>query len=249
MCQSDVCRRNTSAKDTKVGLMDLAIEPLGKQATSATDLVFDALYEAVVSAKLPPGSKVSEAEIARQLGVSRQPVRDAFFRLSDLGLLSIRPQRATVITQISLRAVSNAVFTRTALEVACVRAAMAAAPEVLVADLESHLARQADARTIDRHEFHALDEAFHECICSVAGHAHVWSLIRAQKAHLDRIRFLTLSEKRQGLVVDEHAAIVSAIRAQDVALAEQRLRAHIADVLREAPLIKERHGAYFEQGR
>lgn len=108
--------------------MTVTIKPLENQQLSATDQVFQALYDAVVSVDLPPGTKVSEAEIASQLGVSRQPVRDAFFRLSNLGLLSIRPQRATLITQISLQAVYDAVFTRTALEVECLRTAMAIAP-------------------------------------------------------------------------------------------------------------------------
>lgn len=70
-------------------------------ATSATEQVFQSLYAAVVTLKLLPGTKVSEAEVARQMDVSRQPVRDAFFRLSELGFLTIRPQRATLISRIS----------------------------------------------------------------------------------------------------------------------------------------------------
>ena len=48
-------------------------------AQSTTDMVFDALYKAVVQLDLPPGSRLSEAEVAERLQVSRQPVRDAFF--------------------------------------------------------------------------------------------------------------------------------------------------------------------------
>ncbi|MCJ7874442.1 GntR family transcriptional regulator, partial [Phaeobacter sp. J2-8] len=78
-------------------MSDLAIAPLADAPVkSATEQVFDALYEAVISLQLTPGTKVSEIEVAKQLGVSRQPVRDAFFRLSNLGFLAIRPQRATL---------------------------------------------------------------------------------------------------------------------------------------------------------
>ena len=227
--------------------MDLAIEPLEKLPVSATDQVFDALYSAVVSVNLPPGAKVSEADIAKQLGVSRQPVRDAFFRLSNLGFLLIRPQRATVITQISLRAVADAVFTRTALEVECLRTAMANAPDRLVETLEANLSLQKDAHSADRDEFHALDEAFHEAICIASGHAHVWTLIRAQKAHLDRIRFLTLSLERRARVIQDHQSILEAVIGQDFEQAEARLRSHIGDVLAVAPEIQKQKPEYFEK--
>ena len=225
--------------------MDLAIEPLEKPQASATDQVFEALYDAVISVKLPPGTKVSEAEIAKQLGVSRQPVRDAFFRLSNLGFLSIRPQRATVITQISLRAVADAVFIRTALEVECMRTAMAHAPAILIAALESNLAKQLAAEAFERADFHALDEAFHEIICTAAGHVHVWSLIKEHKAHLDRIRYLTLSAERRNVVAIEHQAILGAIVAGDGQRAETLLRAHIDDVTRVATEIQQRYPEYF----
>ena len=52
------------------------------RAPRAADQVFEALYRQVVTLALPPGSRLSEAEVARAAGVSRQPVRDAFFRLS-----------------------------------------------------------------------------------------------------------------------------------------------------------------------
>lgn len=227
--------------------MDLAIEPLEKPSVSATDQVFDALYSAVISVKLPPGAKVSEAEIAKQLGVSRQPVRDAFFRLSNLGFLSIRPQRATMITEISQRAVSDAVFTRIALEVECLRTALAKAPAKLISTLEANIAKQQKAIDTDKGDFHALDEKFHEAICVTAGHAHVWTLIREKKAHLDRIRYLTLSEARRSVVVAEHQDILAAIKEGDTQKAEEKLRAHIADVLREAEQIQSRFPAYFEQ--
>lgn len=227
--------------------MDLAIEPLEKQAVSATEQVFDALYSAVISVKLQPGAKVSEVDIAKQLGVSRQPVRDAFFRLSNLGFLSIRPQRATVITPISLRAVTDAVFTRTALEVACIRAAMERDSTHLAQSLQANLALQKESLDTNRDDFHALDEGFHETICAASGHAHVWSLIRAQKAHLDRIRYLTLSLERRQHVIQEHKDILAAVAAEDMEQAESRLRAHIGEVLIAAPEIQKQKPEYFEK--
>ena len=53
---------------------------------TVSDQVFEALYRQVVTLELPPGTRLSEVEVAQAAGVSRQPVRDAFWRLSQLGL-------------------------------------------------------------------------------------------------------------------------------------------------------------------
>lgn len=224
----------------------LDITPIDTPQVSATDQVFDALYNAVISVALPPGTKVSESEIAKQLGVSRQPVRDAFFRLSNLGFLSIRPQRATLITQISLDAVDDAVFTRTALETECLRTALTRANSALLAALEENMELQKQATEATAVAFHKLDEAFHESICNIAGHAHVWILIKEQKAHLDRIRFLTLSQERRSLVIAEHTRIVNAVEAGDIPTADAALRAHIEGVKAVAQATKDKHPNYFE---
>jgi DNA-binding GntR family transcriptional regulator len=185
---------------------------------------------------------VSEQEIAKQLDVSRQPVRDAFFQLKNLGFLAIRPQRATLITPISVQAVKDAMFTRTALEVESLRAAMGHNLSGLVDALTANLDQQRNTEPEDAAGFHTLDEAFHEAICAQSGHTHVWSLIRTQKAHLDRIRFLTLSKERHYQVIAEHEGILNAISAGDVPLAEQLLRGHIGaltdilpDIIAEIP--------------
>ncbi len=107
------------------------------------------LYQQVLTLELPPGSRLSEVEVAKILGVSRQPVRDAFWRLSQLGFLEIRPQRSTTVTQISERAVAQARFIRTALEVETVRVAAKSFGADDFALLDAHLAEQAQAVSAD----------------------------------------------------------------------------------------------------
>ncbi|CTQ49248.1 GntR family transcriptional regulator [Jannaschia donghaensis] len=222
------------------------LAPLPSGPTSMTDRVFDTLYDAVISLRLPPGARVSESEIAGQLGVSRQPVRDAFFRLSNLGLLAIRPQRPTLITRISGRAVRDAVFVRTALETDCLRVVIETGADGGVARLTDLLDRQRAALAgPDATSFHRLDEAFHEAICDIAGHGHVWAIIRGQKAHMDRIRFLTLSEARRGQVLTEHAGIVDSIANGQTEQGQMRLRDHIRGVVTVLPTLRAKVPEYF----
>ncbi|SPJ26169.1 GntR family transcriptional regulator [Palleronia abyssalis] len=217
-------------------------------AATSTDGVFAALYNAIITMDLPPGTKLSEVEVARQFDLSRQPVRDAFFRLSQLDFLSVRPQRATRVTPISEQAVIDATFVRLALEAECLRLVCDRATPADIAMLDDNLARQAEFAATDAiSQFHALDEQFHEALCRIAGHEHVWGVIRTQKAHTDRVRWLSLSQARRTEVLADHRAIRDAVAAGDLAAADARLRNHLEHILGILPGIREAHRDCFAE--
>ncbi len=116
----------------------------------------------------------------------------------------------------------------------------------LVVEMEAIIARQEIGLSKDTSNFHALDENFHELICSVSGHDHVWPLIREKKGHLDRLRFLSLSPERQRFVIAEHREILKAILDGANSEAETLLRAHISAIEEILPAIVTRYPAYFE---
>lgn len=221
-----------------------ALSPI--QTASATDQVFDVLYQALITFGLPPGSKVSETEIAKQLGVSRQPVRDAFFRLSQLGFLLIRPQRATLITKITETDVLQAAFLRTALEAACIREATVNMSRDDLSELRSLLARQKQAiASGSRSLFHELDDLMHKRLCEMSGHGYAWPLIQEQKAHIDRVRFLSLTFGQQD-AYDQHEDILVALDRRDADLAETRLRDHLGRIRKILPTVRAANPQYFE---
>ena len=215
--------------------------------TTTTDQVFEALYDAIVSFKLPPGTKMSEAEIATQMDVSRQPVRDAFFRLSELGFLLIRPQRATLVTKISVEAVRQATFVRTALELACLEEAINNLTDDTLAELDGILAQQAIAvETKDSSLFHELDDGFHSKLCQIANRTYVWTLIKEQKAHMDRVRFLSLPFSLN-IAYDEHQLVMQAIRERSQKKGKQLMRAHLERIQKILHEIRDQNTEYFEE--
>ena len=226
---------------------DLSIAPLSAiQTVTTTDQVFESLYHALITFKLPPGTKVSEIEIAKALGVSRQPVRDAFFRLSQVGFLLIRPQRATLITKISSQAVLQASFIRTALETACFLDAVNTMTEDDFDEIRSLLAQQKTAIAADeRSKFHELDDRMHQRICEMSGHGYAWALIQEQKAHMDRVRFLSLSFGQQ-TAFDQHLSITDALFARDADAVQKHLEEHLGRIKYILPQIREEHPQYFE---
>lgn len=216
-------------------MVDLSLRSIGSlRGPSTADLVFDELYTRIVELDLAPGARLSELEVARRMGVSRQPVRDAFYRLSQLGLVQIQPQRATTVTRISEAAVHQARFVRTALEVETIRQAVAAASDAQIAALADIVEEQREAVANDRRaRFHALDDAFHHAICAASGSGFAWGLIRDNKAHMDRVRYLSLGFTAKQAFAD-HVRILDALRARDAERATAEMRVHlgrIADIL------------------
>lgn len=213
---------------------------------TVSDQVFNALQQRILSLELPPQTKISEAEVAEKMGVSRQPVREAFKRLSKLGFLEIRPQSGTTVTLISEDAVLRALFIRTALEVKTCRVACdIATPEGLqrLADLIEEQRAAVDRNERDR--FHALDDKFHKDICNLAGVPYVWDLIHESKAHMDRIRMLSLNTSSQKLALGEHVQILDAIKAGRPDDAEVVITRHLSRIMILIEDVKsQRHGFF-----
>ncbi|MFN4172682.1 MAG: GntR family transcriptional regulator, partial [Pseudorhodobacter sp.] len=197
---------------------------------SVTDQVYETLLAEIVDLNLPPGSKISEVEVAGQMGVSRQPVRDAFFRLSKQGFLTIRPQRATTISLINPTAVMQARFVRAAIEAEMVRIACERLTEAGMQALEALLeAQRAAVEAGDRARFHLLDDAFHREICIRSGFGFAWATIHEHKMQTDRVRLLSLAFAAPDAYGD-HLKVMEAIRARDPQAAMAAMRDHLSRI-------------------
>src|SRR3954471_14020959 len=108
----------------------------------AAPQVFERLREMITSLRLPPGSPLSRAALAKQFGVSSTPIRDALMRLDEEGLVEVFPQHATVVSRIDVRLAEQAHFLRQALELEIVRLLAGSRDEALGAELIHTIARQ-----------------------------------------------------------------------------------------------------------
>lgn len=221
-----------------------ALEPIARP--SVTDAVFEELYRQILSLELPPGTRMSETDVAQIMGVSRQPVRDAFYRLSVLGFLTIRPQRATIVSAIQESAVMQARFIRSAIEAETVRIACAVLTDADLQALERLLEDQHSAmQARDAVRFHALDDQFHREICERSGHGYAWDIIRENKAHMDRVRFLSLSFASPDAYGD-HQKVMAALRARDAAAAMHEMRTHLSRIRTQIRRIRAENETCFE---
>lgn len=184
---------------------------------TSVDVVFDHLHASITSLELMPGDKISEAEIASQFGVSRQPVRDAFSRLENLDLLLIQPQKATEVKRFSLREITKSRFVRSSVEAEVLRRA---AREITPSDgakLDANLMLQKP--TVEEgnyEEFSKLDYEFHNVLCKIAKVEFAFDVISFEKARVDRLCMLSLSrEDRMPSLIEDHQAITDCVKAKD----------------------------------
>ena len=215
---------------------------------SAGAQAYAALRHAIVTLKLRPGQSLSEQAVARQLRVSRTPVREAFIKLAEVGLLEVLPQRGTFVRKISLKAVRDARFVREAIELAVLREAVGRLPAPFFAAARGLVAAQREAAAGDDLErFLGLDDAFHRAFADANDRGHAWSVVEAQKTQMDRVRFLSLPEATPiGRLIDQHEAVLEAAERADAAASEAALRAHLAEVLAALEPLRRRYPDLFE---
>lgn len=213
---------------------------------SIADQVFKVLHDRILSLELPPETKISEAEVAAKMGVSRQPVREAFRRLANLGFLQIRPQSGTTVSLISEEAVLRARFIRLALELLTCRTACGVISDEGLRALSSLIEQQKQAiADKNRTLFHALDDAFHREICVQSGVGYVWDVISENKGHMDRVRMLTLDTSSQNFALNEHIAILDAVTARDADAAADAIDKHLSRILVQIEQIKAENHNWF----
>jgi len=228
--------------------LELAPAPVVRSArqSSMALRVYDAVRAAIVQLQLRPGHVLSEAELARQLGVSRQPVREAFIKLADAGLVEVRPQRGTFVKLISPREVKNSRFIREALELAVVRKAAGSAAPQSIARLRDCLAAQEVALKGQLPDFMRLDDEFHSAIATMADCEHAWRLVVSLKAQLDRVRFLGFPDATpRPQVVEQHTRIVDALEKHDADLASAMMLKHLNEIVPSLPHLAEIHPDLF----
>lgn len=216
-----------------------------RHAATTRDRVYLTLREAITAADLVPGRRLSENELAGQLGVSRTPIREALALLREERLVAIVPQLGTFVTRVSPGAVTDAAFVREALECAAVRLAAERIEAPALAELQANLAAQQEAGP---DAFDGLDDDLHRALCEAAGHPIAWTLAHRANGQLDRIRRLSLPEP--GYVAEmvcEHQDVVAAVAARDADRAERALRHHLRMVPSLLPALRERHPDYFEE--
>lgn len=201
-------------------------------------LVFEVLRRAVVQGHFPVGTRIIEEQIARDLGVSRTPVREAIRKLEALSLVEVEPNRGAVVRGLSVEEIRQINYVRKLLEGGAVELACRHITPEQLAELERNLNEMAAAvERADTPRLAALNGEFHAVIRSAAGNR---PLLHSLEALLDRISLVwdvsRPDHQRYVQTIREHQAILEQLKRRDSAAAREALLAHIAGM--EATLLE-----------
>lgn len=178
-----------------------------------------------------------EADIARWLGVSRTPVRDALGRLESDGLLTSSPRRGFVVVELDLQQVSEIYDVRDVLEGLAARLAAQNVASVEIAAMRDLLQRQARTHASDIPSLVRLNQLFHDAVSRAARNAYLSNVLDSFQTSLVLLRGTTYTAPgRATAALLEHGQIVDAIERRDADRAEQLARAHMraAERLRQS---------------
>lgn len=197
------------------------------------DSVYLKLRQEIVTATLPPGYVLREAELAARFGVSKTPLREAFVRLEKDGFVQIAPYRSAVVTGYSQQDLREIYEVRELLEGLCAReAAVNIATEDLAALNRTVRDSAAAFEAGDTGRLTALLDEFDVVLYAQSRNGRITAMLENIRDHVIRIGRLTVAiPGRMGTSVREHQAIYEAIVQRDGPRAETLMRQHIRSVM------------------
>ena len=214
------------------------------RAATTAQQVHDWLYRCVLRGDLLPGTRLSETEIAAQVNLSRQPVREAFIRLAADGLAEVLPQRGTYIGRISMRAVLSARFISRGRGKRSGPPCGHHPPPLTAMAAELTVQERCDVEG-DVPGFIESDDRFHRAMALAADQGAVWQDLERLKAQMNRLRHLSMRVFDRSQTIAQHRAVLTALQAGDADGAEDAVRTHLRQMLTELPQMAAAHPDYF----
>jgi len=205
---------------------------LAQRPQSLTDVVYEAIHAAIVNKAIQPGEALSEPGMAKRLGVSKTPVREAFLRLRQSGLLEPDGQRGLRLVRFSVETLRSAYEVREALEpfiaARCAEHADAATREKISGAASHSLAR---ANAGDQDGFRTSDAAFHAAIASTMSNSRITEPLDAARDLIGALRARDLPHAEAVVSCGkDHVRIAKAIERGDADTASAEMGAHVANV-------------------
>ena len=201
------------------------------ESPSLVEGAYAALKQAIRDNVFPPGHRANEADIARQLEMSRTPVHEAIIRLQAEGLVQVLSRRGVLICPISAEDIREIYDVLIAVE-GMAASLLAQMPEkerkAAAASLDAETARMEQAlERADLLAWAAADERFHELLTELCGNRRLDKVAATVRDQSHRARLYTLHLRRTPTEsAQEHRRITKAIRAGDFGEAESAARAH-----------------------
>jgi DNA-binding GntR family transcriptional regulator len=215
--------------------MELGIEKI-IESSNLRDKVYEILKKSIVYQEIQPGEKIDEEAVAKQLGVSRTPIRETLCRLENEGFVKVVPRRGAFVVKHSTRRIAEIMIVREALEGLAARLAVDNVDEQIIAQMKSLFKHFSEANIREQFkDYTQADLEFHNLVLKVSQNALLISIMNTLNDHIQLVRLQTVShEGRLEQSLLEHDKIIEAFEKKDHASADFLMRDHIRKVRESA---------------
>ena len=192
-------------------------------------IAYEALRESIQNSQLVPGEIYNEMNLAKELGISKTPVREALLELSAQGLVTFLPRKGVIVNHYTRRDIEEIFELRKAIELAAIEKVAKASPPCDPHRIEKTLKDQKIAfKKKDFLSYMNADRLFHTTISELTGNQRFVTVVEniRDMIHLMGIQALLL-EGRGEKVIAEHEKVLEAIKEGDPELARKTLEYHL----------------------
>jgi DNA-binding GntR family transcriptional regulator len=198
------------------------------RAKSLSEQAAQKIGQAIASGRFEPGTRLVESELAKELGLSRSPIREAFFLLEQEGLIVRYPRRGAFVRGLSRRETEEVYSLRMVLEGFAVERALKNMTPEKADHLRSFVQKMHEiVKTGDAVAFSQIDVEFHEYICKISEHRvlqHVFSTL-----HTRTLQYMTEASQLGVLasITQDHEDLLRHILGGDSEDAVEAMQLHV----------------------
>jgi DNA-binding GntR family transcriptional regulator len=191
--------------------------------------VYALIRQAIISGRFVPGQRLSERELAEQYGVSRTPIREAFRRLIQEGLVVYKPNSGYRIIPLSEELARHILIVRETLEGIAARLAVQRNPRKTAETMVKTIARARRAhRDGQLSELITANQAFHQALVQSSGNPVLSGMYHTLQGYIGLMMSVSLSWPRRPVeTIAEHGEIVKALKSRDGESAQKAIQKHI----------------------
>ncbi|MBW2057150.1 MAG: GntR family transcriptional regulator [Deltaproteobacteria bacterium] len=221
-----------------------------QQRTTLMEIALKEIRSAIHSGKLKPGDRIVEAELAKEMGISRFAIREAIRCLDKEGIVMTTPFKGSYVSRFDLKDLEELYSLRSALEELAVRILMEKLAPRHIQKLESVLKAMDRVAAKQKGGVFSEDMRFHRTICELSGHRR---LLEMWLTLQDQVRvFIAMEEasyQERDRLLKVHYPVMEAIKSSDSPRAERCIREHIGDALEviKGVLVKRARGGHQER--
>lgn len=198
---------------------------IGFQDSMRNVLIYQSLRTDILTCELPPGAELREQSLASKFDVSKSPVREALQQLVREGLVTVMPRQGYRVSSISLNDAQDMFAYRRVLELACVAEAARNASDEQLKALDRFRTYEGGAGD----DFIGYNRDFHCELARCCGNARMSRAACDLIEEMDRLVRLSVGATRgrnPQKLVEEHAAIITALQERNIKLVVNLLKAH-----------------------